>query len=114
MLRPEEPACGLGEVARVAVLRDEDREAAFESLVQRRDHQRQGRLGHPSALRKGIREGLETFGLGERADERMEYGPVHDDRRNRPVPPPSMLLSYFVSAGAGSAAPVTISVMRST
>jgi hypothetical protein len=83
VLRPEEPACGLGKVARVAVLRDEDREAAFEPRVQGRDDQRQGRLGHPSALRKGMSKGLETLGLGEGADERVQYGPVHDDRRNR-------------------------------
>jgi hypothetical protein len=113
VFRPQEPACRVGEVTRVPVFRDEHREPAFEPLVQSRDDQRQRRLGHPSTLGERIREGLETLGLSQDADERVQYGPVHDDRRNRPVPPPPMLLSYFVSTGAGSAAPVTSSVMRS-
>ena len=113
MLGPEKPARCLREVARVRVLGYEDGKPSLEALMQRRDDQRQGRLGHPSAVGERISEGLETLGLGQLADERVQYGPVHDDRRNRRVPPPSMLLSYLVSTGAGSAAPVTISVMRS-
>ena len=48
MLGAEEPADGLGEVARVAVLGHEDSERPLETFVQGRDNQRQGRIGYPS------------------------------------------------------------------
>ena len=63
VLLAEEPRRGLGEVARVGVLRNENRQRAAELLVQRRDDERQRRLGDAGAGRQRRRELLQPLGL---------------------------------------------------
>jgi hypothetical protein len=87
VLRPDEPACRLREVAGVAVLGDEHDQAATEPLTECGDDERQCRVGHPGALGQGVREELEPLAVGQLPDERVQNGLVHDDRRNRSDPP---------------------------
>jgi hypothetical protein len=51
-------------------------------LVERGDQQRQGRLGHTRT--RGHRRGKrgEPLVLEQRADERVQNGTVHDERRD--------------------------------
>src|SRR5207237_10381515 len=87
-LLPDEPGRRLGEVARVRVLRDDDRERPPEPLVERGDDERERRLGHARTRRQRLREGGDPVVLEELPDERVEDRTVHDRRRNRPVPRP--------------------------
>ncbi len=50
--------------------------------MQRRKEKRQRGLGDTGTrLRKGGRERLELLAVRERGDERVQYWPVHDERR---------------------------------
>ena len=77
-LRPEVPRGGLGEVARVGVLGNEDRERPPELLVQRRDDERQRRLRDARARRQRLRELRQPLVLEQLAHEREENGPLFD------------------------------------
>jgi hypothetical protein len=79
----EEPGRGLGGVARVGVLRQEDDEPTLEALVQRCEQQRQRGLRHAGAGRQRSGELGEALVLDELPDEGVEYRTVHDERRNR-------------------------------
>ncbi len=79
----DEPAGRLGDVARVRILGQEHDETTLELLVQRREQQRQYRLGDARPRRQGGRERLQALQRQQLPDERMEYRTVHDDRRNR-------------------------------
>ena len=83
----EEPGGGLGDVARIDVLGDEADERTLEALVERRQHDRQGGLGHPRTGGQRLREGGEALVVHELADECVEYRTVHDEGRNLAVPP---------------------------
>ena len=82
----EEPGRGLGGVARVRVLRQEDDESALEPFVQRRKQQGQRRLRHAGARRQRVRELAKALVLDELLDECVQYRTVHDEGRNRRVP----------------------------
>ena len=73
-----EPGRRLGCVARVGVLGQHDDQAAIELLVQRREQQRQGRLGDARTRRQRSGELLQALLRTEALDERVEYRPVHD------------------------------------
>jgi hypothetical protein len=80
VLVPDEPAGGLGDVARVRVLGREDDELPAELLVERRDDERKGGLRDPRpCVRKLVEKRAKALTLGELADEWVENGPVHDD-----------------------------------
>ena len=80
MLVAEEPAGGLGDVARVGVLGREDDERPAELLVERRDQQRERRFRDARAcVRELLEERAEALAVGELANERVEDGSVHDD-----------------------------------
>ena len=91
-LRPEEPGRGVGGVARVLILGHEDDERALELLVERREHERQRRLGHARPRRQRSGERLEALVGLQLAHERVQDGPfgeglsVQAVRRNRAVP----------------------------
>ena len=70
-LLAEEPRRRLGRVARVRVLRQQADERALEPLVERREHDRQRRLGHAGARRHRVGELGEALVLDELRDERM-------------------------------------------
>ena len=61
----EEPRRRLGRVARVGVLRQKADERPAELLVQRREHDRQRRLGHARPRRQRVRELAEALVLDE-------------------------------------------------
>ena len=82
VLRPEEPACGLGRVARVGIVGKQADERPLELLVQRRKDERQDRLGDARARRQGLGEALEALVRAERVDECVQHRPVHDERRD--------------------------------
>ena len=90
----EEPGGGLGGVARVGVVGQDD-EPAVELHVERRRNERQRRLGDPRAASRQVRgEAAEAFVLGELARERREDRRVccqrllvHDDGPARPGDP---------------------------
>ncbi len=65
----DEPRRRLGRVARVGVLRQEADERPVELLVQRREHDRQRRLGHARTRRQRVRELAEALVLDELGDE---------------------------------------------
>ena len=91
VLFAEEPRGGLGHVSRLGVLRKQADDATPESQVHGREQQRQSRLGDARVRVAELgRERAEALALGELAREDVEHGPVHDDWRNRPVPPPSV------------------------
>ena len=106
----EEPGRTLGRVAGVRVLRQEDDEPtaakggrvfppgvdgfavdassiALQPRVQGGQQQRQGRLRNAGARRQRLRKLGEALELDELPNERVEYRTVHDDGRNRWVPP---------------------------
>ena len=96
--------------SRVPVLGNEHGKPSLEAVMQRRDDQQQGRLGHPSAVGERISEGLETLGLGQLADG---WSTGRSGRQAEPTGSAApMLLATAVLTGAGSATPVMISVMR--
>jgi hypothetical protein len=78
----QEPGRGLGDVACVAVLGRHEHERTAEVLVQRRDDERQPRLGDAGALRQRIGERLQALVLDELGDERVQCRAVHDESRN--------------------------------
>ena len=96
----EEPGRGLGGVAGVRVLRQEDDESPaaaeggrvflpgiqLEPFVQRREQERQRRLRHAGARRQRVRELGEALVLDELLNECVKYRTVHDEGRNRAVP----------------------------
>ena len=84
MLVAEEPARGLGSVARIGVLGREHDERAPELLVDRRQQERKRRLRDAGAgVGQRLEERAEALAVGELANERVEDGSVHDERRNR-------------------------------
>ena len=89
-LRPEEPAGRLGEIPRVAVVRDEHDGLLPARVVQRSEDERKHRLGDPRTLGQRLDVRMEAFGAEELLDERVENRAVHrcgrDGRsRGRPV-----------------------------
>ena len=85
----QEPGGCLGRVAGVGVVRKQADEAAAEPQVERREQQRQRRLGNPGRRpRHDVCERAETLALGKLAREDVEHRQVHDERRNAGVPPP--------------------------
>ena len=78
-LLAEEPAGGLGRVARVGVVGEQADERPAELLPERRQHERQRRLGDASACRKRLRECVQPLVRCELADEGVEDRTVHDD-----------------------------------
>ena len=80
----EEPRGRFGDVSGVRVLGGQDDERSAELLVQRGDEERQRRLRDAGArVRQLLQERAEALAVGELADERVEDGSVHDERRNR-------------------------------
>jgi len=79
----EEPRDRIGRVARVCVLGQEADERPAERLVQGGEHERQRGFGDPCAGRQRLDELCKALVLGELADEGVENGTVHDERRNR-------------------------------
>ena len=77
-LGPEVPRGGLGKIARVGVLRNEDRQRAAELLVQRRHHERQRRLGDARTRRQRVRELLQLLVLEQLAHEREQNWALFD------------------------------------
>ena len=73
----EEPRGALGRVARVRVLGEEDQQPPPELLVQRREHERQRRLGDARPAGQRLRECLEPIGGGELRDEGVKRRLVH-------------------------------------
>ena len=69
---------GLGKIARVGVLRNEDRQRAAELLVQRRHHERQRRLGDARTRRQRVRELLQLLVLEQLAHEREQNWALFD------------------------------------
>ena len=91
-LRPEEPARRVGGVARVLILGHEHDERTLQLLVQRREHERQRRLGHAGACGQRGGERLKALVGLQLAHERVQNGAfgeglsVHAVRRNLRVP----------------------------
>src|SRR5581483_3984584 len=83
LLLAEEPPGGLGDVARIRVLRERDDHAPAELLVQRRQDERQHRLGHARTRRQRLRERAQALVLAEAVDQEMEDRAVHDERPER-------------------------------
>jgi hypothetical protein len=83
----DKPCNSLREVARVGVLGDEDHERPVELHVQRREQERQRRLG--DARRRGERFGkrAEAVALAHLVDKGMKDRTVHDERPNHGVRP---------------------------
>ncbi len=80
VLVSDEPAGGLGDVARVRVLGREDDERPAELFVQRRDQQRERRFRDARAcVRELVDERAKALAVGELANERVQHGSVHDD-----------------------------------
>ena len=77
-LRPEVPRRGFGEIARIRVLGNEDRQRAPQLLVQRGDDERQSRLRHTRARRKRLRELLQLLVLQQLAHEGEQDGALFD------------------------------------
>ena len=81
-LGADEPAGRLGEVARVGVLGQEHDEPALELLVQRREQERQHRLGDAGPGRQGSRERLQALEREQLPDERWSTGRSMTSGRN--------------------------------
>ena len=80
----EKPRGRFCDVSRVRVLGGQDDQRSAELLVQRGEEERQRRLRDAGArVRQLLQERAEALAVGELADERVEDGPVHDERRNR-------------------------------
>ena len=73
----EKPRRALGGIARVLILGRQQDERTVELLVQRREQERQRRLGDARSGRKGFGKGLEPLALSERLDEGMQDRLVH-------------------------------------
>ena len=71
----EEPARSLGRVPGVGVLGQQHDERAAQLLVQRRQQQRQRRLGDARGRRQRVRERGQALVAEQLLDERMEHGP---------------------------------------
>ena len=84
VLLADEPADGLGGVAGVGVLREEHEEAAAELVVERREQERQRRLGDAGARRQRRGERGQALVGAEALDERVEERTVHDERPEQP------------------------------
>src|SRR4029450_2429655 len=83
VLVADEPAGGLGDVARIGVLGREHDERPAELLVQRRDQERKRRLRDARAgLRKLLEERAKALAFGELTNQRVQDWSVHDERRN--------------------------------
>jgi hypothetical protein len=82
-LLAEEPCSGVGSVASVGVLGQDSDELALEPLVQRREQERERRLGHASVRRQRLGEGDQPLVLDELTDEGVQDWTVHDEWRNR-------------------------------
>ncbi len=78
----EEPGSSLGRVPCVGVLGQRANETPIEALVERREQQRQRRLGDASARRQRLGEGREPLVLEELVDECVQDRSVHRKRRN--------------------------------
>ena len=94
VLDTEKPAGRLGGVARVGVVGQETDEPAPQPFVQCGENEWKRRLGDSGALGERFRERAQALVLRELANERMQERAVgclqvHDDRRNRGVPPHS-------------------------
>ena len=74
----EEPAGRFGDVPRVCVLGERDDQPSADLVVQRRDDQRQHRLGDAGARRQRLREFLEALFGANALDEAVENRTVHD------------------------------------
>ena len=66
----EKPRRALGGIARVLILGRQQDERTVELLVQRREQERQRRLGDARSSRKGLGKAFEPLALAERLDER--------------------------------------------
>ena len=69
----DEPADSLGDVARVLVLGEHADECAVERRVQRREEERQRRLGHTRVRRERVDERGEALARSELVDEPSEW-----------------------------------------
>ena len=80
----EEPAGGLGRVARVGVVREQHAEPAAELLVERGEQERQRGLGDTGA--RGQRRGERGQALvgAQALEQRVEERTVHDERPEQP------------------------------
>jgi hypothetical protein len=76
----EKPGGPFGRVARVLILRRQKHERPFELLVQGREQERQGRLGHPRRRGERLGELAQPVSCSKLADERVEDRTVHDER----------------------------------
>ena len=83
VLVAEEPACRLGCVARVGILREQHHEAALQLVMQSGQDERQHRLRYAGARRQRRGELLEPLLCAKTFDEAVENGPVHDDGPNK-------------------------------
>ena len=70
----EKPGCAVGRVPGVGVLGQEHEHATTELLVQRREEERERRLGDPGSTPKGLHERLEPLRRSELRDEACERG----------------------------------------
>ena len=98
-LRPEEPAGRLGEIPRVAVVRDEHDGLLPARLVQRGEDEREHGLGDPRTLGQRLDIRVEALGAEELLDERVENRAVHRCARDRAVSRPTSLARDLVLLG---------------
>ena len=75
----DEPACRLGDVARIGVLGQEHAKAATELLVERREEERQRGLGHPRPGGQRRGECGQPFVSAQALDKRIEERTVQDE-----------------------------------
>ena len=73
----EEPRRALGRVPRIRVLGEEDQQPSPELLVQRREDERERRLGDARPAGQRLHERLESLGCRELRDEGVERSLVH-------------------------------------
>ena len=85
LLLAEEPRGRLGQVARVGVVGQQHAERPRQLLVQRRDEQRQRRLGHARTRRKRRGEGGQLLVGAKPVDEGVEQRTVHDVCPEQPL-----------------------------
>ena len=78
-----EPGDGFRRVAGIGILGNEDDERPIQLFVQRRQQERQRRLGHAGRGRERLGKGAQPIALAELPDERMQdRGMVHSERPN--------------------------------
>ena len=82
LLVADEPRSGLGGVARVGILGQNDDQPAADLLMERREHERQHRLRHAGARGQRGGELGEPLLRAEAFDEAVEHRTVHDVRPN--------------------------------